>query len=245
MTKLALIGYGQMGKLIDKLAVSYDCDVIVRVDPKLDTFLSSTILSSVDVCIDFSLPDTVLDNIKIYIENKKNCVIGATGWQDNLTHVEDLVTSSGIGMVYADNFSLGMNLYYKIIDYTTKLMNKIKEYDVFGYELHHNLKVDSPSGTAKKISDIVIANLKNKSEAQFDRLNRKIKPGEFHFASIRGGKIPGTHHLGFDSQADTIELSHIARNRDGFAIGALLAAKMIKNRQGFYNFGDIFDEIFR
>jgi 4-hydroxy-tetrahydrodipicolinate reductase len=154
-----------------------------------------------------------------------------------------MVKSSGIGMVYADNFSLGMNLFYRLIDYAGKIMDKVKEYEAFGFEMHHRFKADSPSGTARVISDIMLNNLSRKSSVQFERLNRPIRQDEFHFVSLRGGNIPGVHCIGFDSDADTIELKHTARNRNGFAVGALLAANMINGKTGLYSFRDIFDQL--
>ena len=122
-------------------------------------------------------------------------------------------------------------------------MNPINDYDIFGLEYHHNLKKDSPSGTAKIISEIVLKNTDHKNKVCYDKLDRQIENDEFHFGSIRAGNIPGTHLIGFDSSADSIELKHTARNRKGLAIGALLAAKWICSRKGFFNFSDIFQDI--
>jgi 4-hydroxy-tetrahydrodipicolinate reductase len=122
-------------------------------------------------------------------------------------------------------------------------MNPVKSYDVYGFESHHKLKKDSPSGTAKFLSEIILKNTDHKDKVTYEKLDRKIDTNEFQFSSLRAGNTPGTHIIGFDSEADTIELKHTARNRQGLAVGALLAAKWICGKKGFYNFSDIFQEI--
>ncbi|MCK4694731.1 MAG: 4-hydroxy-tetrahydrodipicolinate reductase [Candidatus Cloacimonetes bacterium] len=243
MTKIAIIGYGQMGQLIEKLALENNCQVVTIIDPKLDSEISEESLANVDVCINFTVPDVVLTNIDKISQLKKNIVLGTTGWSDKKEIIRKIVLKNDIGLIYASNFSLGMNLFFSIIDNSTKLMNQVSEYDIWGLEMHHNKKIDSPSGTAKILSEIVIKNTQNKSHAQYDRLNRKIKQQELHFGSIRAGNIPGTHLIGFDSVADTIEIKHIARNREGLAIGALKAANWIKGKKGIYDFKKVFSEI--
>ena len=136
-----------------------------------------------------------------------------------------------------------MNIFFKIVDYATKLTSKIQDYDIYGLEKHHMQKVDSPSGTAKILTDIVLKNSSIKDTAQFDKIDRKIKENEFHFASIRAGHIFGEHTIGLDSSADQITLSHQLKNRSGLAMGAILAAKWIAHKKGFYNFSEIFEDI--
>lgn len=243
MIKLAIIGYGQMGKLIEQLAPEHNFEVVSIIDPHLENNISETSLSKADVCIEFTTPDTAFTNIRQISNLGKNLVVGTTGWLDKLEAVQKLVQQNKIGMVYGSNFSLGMNLFFQMVNSTTKLMNKIENYDVFGLELHHKKKKDSPSGTAKILADIVLKNTDNKTTAQFEKLSRKIEKSEFHFGSIRAGNIPGTHLIGFDSAADTIELKHTARNRKGLALGALKAAEWITKKKGLYNFTEYFSEI--
>jgi len=243
MKKLAIIGYGQMGRMIEQLAPQYGFEVvaIIDLDPNLERTPEN--LESADVCIEFTAPGAAFENIKKMVNLKKNVVVGTTGWFDKLDDVEKLVKSQNTGFVYGSNFSPGMNLFYKIVDETTRLMNSSKDYDVFGLEYHHNKKKDSPSGTAKILSEIVLKNTDQKHKSNFNKLDRKIENDEFHFASVRAGSIPGIHTIGFDSSADSIELKHTARNRNGLAIGALLAAKWICDKKGFFNFADIFQDI--
>ncbi|MBT4333854.1 MAG: 4-hydroxy-tetrahydrodipicolinate reductase, partial [Candidatus Cloacimonetes bacterium] len=147
------------------------------------------------------------------------------------------------GFIYGSNFSVGMNLFFSIIESAAKLMNKAEDYDLFGLEMHHNKKKDSPSGTAKVLSEIILQNIDRKTKVQYDKLDRKIEQDELHFTSVRSGNIPGTHSISFDSEADTIELKHTARNRNGLALGAIKAAKWINNKTGFYNFTDNLNKI--
>ena len=242
MLKIAIIGYGQMGKLIEKLAPEHNCEVIARIDPVLNNIISVESISKADVCIEFTTPNQALENIKNISQLKKNIVVGTTGWFDQLEEAEKYITENNTGLIYGANFSVGMNLFFKIIEHTSKLMNST-EYDPYGIEMHHNKKKDSPSGTAKIISEILLKNIDEKEVAQFEKLDRKIEPNEFHFTSVRAGNIPGEHIIGFDSDADTIELKHTARNRNGLAIGAIKAAHWIHNKKGFYNFQNVLDQI--
>lgn len=243
MKKLAIIGYGQMGKMIEQFAPQYDFEVVSIIDILPENSKSPEKLDSADVCIEFTTPGSTFENIKKLVNLEKNIVVGTTGWFDKLTEVEKLVCSKNTGLVYGSNFSLGMNLFFQLIESATKQMNPIKDYDVFGLEYHHKLKKDSPSGTANILSEIVLKNTDHKKKTVFEKLDRQIEKDEFHFASVRGGNIPGTHLIGFDSEADSIELKHTVRNRTGLAIGALLAAKWICDKKGFYNFSDFFLEI--
>lgn len=248
MIKIALIGYGKMGQMIHSMAQQFDCQVIAIVDPFSDNenhlkAIESLAEYDIDVCIEFSNPEVVFDNIKRIANLKLNMVIGTTGWMQHLDTVSDLIKQNEIALMYGSNYSLGMNIFYQIINYSTTLLNKVSPYDVFAYEVHHNQKKDSPSGTAKEIAQIVLKNTDAKDKVVYDRCDDAIKPNEFHFSSIRGGSIPGTHVLAFDSVADTIELSHVARNREGFAQGALIAAKWLAGKKGVFNFKEAFGEI--
>ena len=243
---LAIIGYGKMGHEIEQIAKEKGYHVIT-IDPQAFGATFKTIdknsLQNVDVCIDFTTPAVVLDNIKKIAALKKNVVVGTTGWYDQLSEVKKIVKTSGIGFLYASNFSLGINLFFAMVENAAHIMNTVEEYDVFSYELHHNQKTDSPSGTAKSIGNILLKNIHRKKTLQFEKLDRKIKPEELHIASVRAGHIPGTHVIGFDSAADTIELKHTARNRSGFALGAVLAAQWLHKKKGFYEIQDFMKSI--
>jgi len=241
--KICLIGYGQMGKLIKKIALENECNVVSIIDPVLNNAIEYETLKDCDICIDFTAPQFVKENVKKIANFKKNIVIGTTGWYREINLIKEIAEKNNIGVIYGSNFSLGMNLFFRIMEFSSKLIDKSSDYDVFGYEIHHNKKVDSPSGTAKRISNLILNNYNNKKKSQFEKLDRKINKDELHFASIRGGDVPGVHTVCFDSSADTIELKHTARNRDGLASGALKAAHWIKNKTGVFEFSSVFSEI--
>jgi 4-hydroxy-tetrahydrodipicolinate reductase len=243
MNKIALVGYGQMGKLLQKLAPENNAEVVAIIDPLLNNKISLQYIQDAEVCIEFTNPSAVIENIEKIARLKKNIVVGTTGWSDKLPEVTAIVRKYEIGLVYGANFSLGMNLFFNLTEHLSRLMNKAREYDAWGVEKHHSKKIDSPSGTAVILSDILLKNLDSKQICQFDRIRRKINPDELHFASIRAGNIPGDHIIGFDSIADSIEIKHSSRNRDGLAIGALKAAQWIRNKKGLYNFNEIFEQI--
>jgi 4-hydroxy-tetrahydrodipicolinate reductase len=246
MLRIALIGYGQMGKMLDKLAPEQGCVVTRIFDPNISQYaqeISADTLQEVDVCIDFTTPSEVIGNIDLVSSAGKNIVVGTTGWLNDLSNIENMIRLKKTGLIYSSNFSIGMNLFFLLAEKASSLIGHVGVYDVFGYELHHKKKVDSPSGTAKDLAEIVRENFPNKKSVVYDKLDRKIEESEFHFASVRGGSIPGTHVIGFDSPFDTIELKHTARNREGFAVGALKAAHWINGKEGVFDFQDIFSEI--
>ena len=232
--------------MLEKLAPEQGCVVTKIFDPNISQYaqeISADTLQDVDVCIGFTTPSGVIGNIDLVSSAGKNIVVGTTGWLNDLSNIENMIRLKKTGLIYSSNFSIGMNLFFLLAEKASSLIGPAGIYDVFGYELHHKKKVDSPSGTAKDLAEIVRENFPNKKSVVYDKLDRKIEESEFHFASVRGGSIPGTHVIGFDSAFDTIELKHTARNREGFAVGALRAAHWINGKEGVYDFQDIFSEI--
>jgi len=229
--KIALLGYGKMGKLVEVLALHEGWEV----GPKLDVFgnvggrgITASAMKGVKVAIDFSQPDAVLPNVEAAARLGVNLVVGTTGWMDAIDSVKRVVADFGIGMVYGANFSLGMNLFWEIVERTSQLMGKLPQYDPFLTEQHHRAKQDSPSGTAIRLAEI---------------MNSHFSGRTFAIGSTRAGFMPGIHTVGFDSEADTILLEHRVRNRQGFAEGAILAAKWIAGKKGLYDFHDVFSQI--
>ncbi len=240
--KIALVGYGNMGREIENLIMDYPAYSIVSVSyKKITDKLDKAGIKKADVVIDFTSPEIIVDNIKEILAMKKKLVIGTTGWYDKLDEVKSTVKKYNGGLIYAKNFSVGANIFFKIVTQSSQLFNKCEGYDVYGLEIHHRGKKDSPSGTAKKISDLIVGSYKQKKTAQFEKLDRQIEKQEIHFASVRGGNNPGYHEVVFDSLADEIKLSHQAHNRRGFAQGALLAAKFIMKNKGLWSFEDLFE----
>jgi len=241
MTKIALIGYGKMGKIIHAVAQQKQVEIVSIIDPNqegCEKVINNETLKDTDVCIEFSHPSVVVDNIKQICACQRNLVVGTTGWNDKLPEVRKMIEAADVGMVYGSNLSIGMNLFYEIVSKAAELFSEYDEYDPYGFELHHKQKADSPSGTAKELSSILMSSMHHKTKVQYEKLDRKILPEELHFGSIRAGFIPGMHTIGFDCEADTIELTHRARNRNGFALGAIKAAIWIAGKKGLYSFQD-------
>ncbi len=246
MLRIALSGYGKMGHMIEDIAKDFEIEIVSKIDPNvqgLPSKITRESLNGAQVCIDFTHPTAVLENCQMIASNHVHIVIGTTGWEQHYEAISALTDQYGIGILYGSNFSIGMNAFYRIVEQAAKLMSKLPEYDIYGLELHHNQKKDSPSGTAKELSQIIIKNMAQKTSVQFEMVNRQIEPEELHFASIRAGSIPGTHTIGFDSNADTIELIHRVRNRSGLALGALKGAMWIEDKKGIYRFSDVFEDI--
>ena len=263
--KTALIGYGKMGRLLEKRLLERKHEVLVIVDPLykgtcddipskavIYTSLESALkgaagksLKNMDAAIEFSHPDAAPGNLLFLAKEKIPAVTGTTGWFDKLPEISRAINDNGTSLVWSSNFSLGVNLFYRIAAYAAKLADPFKEYDVAGFETHHNNKADSPSGTAKTLVERVLAQMTRKKKAVYQMLDRKPEADEIHYASLRVGSVPGTHSLVFDSAADTIEITHTARSREGFAAGAVLAAEWLiaKKRTGVFTIDDALAEI--
>ena len=249
MVSIAIIGYGKMGKEIEKAANEKGIEIKSIIDPKADGATAKEIdeysMEGVDVAIDFTHPDVIMDNIRKVSGLGRNIVVGTTGWYGKSESVREMIDKSSTGLVWAPNFSLGVNLFLRIVDNASRIMDRMDDYDVFCHELHHNQKADSPSGTAGSIAETLLKNISRKKEMLTETSHERISPEKLHVTSTRAGSIPGTHMVGFDSQADTIELKHTARNRSGFALGAVLAAEWIKGKKGFFDINDMMDEMIR
>ena len=244
---IAIIGYGRMGHEIEKAAKAKGVNVVSTIDPGASDAkyreINEKSMSNADVCLDFTHPDSVISNIEKISKFKKNIVAGTTGWYDRIDEVKNIVENAKIGLIWSGNFSIGVNIYFRIIENAARVINKFNDYDLFVHEFHHNKKADSPSGTAVMIGNILIDNLDRKKKVVTEELKRRIAPDELHVSSTRGGSIPGTHIVGFDSPADTIELTHTARGREGFASGAVTAAQWIQGKKGFYGIDDLMKDI--
>ena len=239
---IALIGYGKMGKLIKLLAEDKGHQVTAIVDPYAEgcyKTINQEALSRAEVCIDFTHPQVVVENIRQIAALGKPMVIATTGWYSRMDEVKQLVTQHNVGLIWSGNFSMGVQAMFKIVEAAAKIFNTLPDYDVLGHEIHHKHKADSPSGTATMLGKILLDNIERKTQLVYDKLDRKIEPDELHFSSSRGGAIPGTHVIMFDSAVDTIEIKHTARGREGFAAGAILAAEFIKDKTGLYSIDDL------
>lgn len=239
--KIALIGYGKMGQEIANVIADSNSHSIVSISYKNSTAdLDKEGIKKADVAIDFTSPEIVVKTIKEVAALRTNLVIGTTGWYDKLNEVKAVAKDSGIGLIYGQNFSIGANMFFQIVSFASELAARFGTYDIYGFEIHHKGKKDSPSGTARKLTEVIRKANPAKKTEQFDRVNRQIHGEELHFASIRGGFNPGYHEVVLDSMADEIRLVHAARGRRGFAEGAVLAAEFIKGKKGFYSVEDMF-----
>lgn len=224
---LAILGYGKMGRTIAQLAPQRGFEVRLIMDIDVNTGgagITSENFRGIDVCIEFTEPKAVLDNVRRVAAKGCNLVVGTTGWHNQLEEVRKVVESSGIGMVYAANFSIGVQLFYRLARQAAEAFAAFPIYDPYLTESHHKFKKDAPSGTALEI--------KRQVQAAF-------KDHEVPVSSTRAGYIPGTHELGFDSEADMVILRHTARSRQGFAEGALYAARWVVGKKGLFNFAEI------
>jgi 4-hydroxy-tetrahydrodipicolinate reductase len=233
--KIALMGYGKMGREIEAAARAQG-DTIAEVFD-VDRLPSAVALRDVDVCIEFSTPQTAVENIRVALEARKDIVVGTTGWYDRLPEIRSEVKESGL--IYSSNFSLGVNIYFRIVAAAAELMQNAADYDPFIHEVHHRQKTDSPSGTALRLAEILMKRIERKKEIAKDRIEGKIPPHALHVSSTRAGVIAGTHTVFFDSEADSIELTHVAKGRSGFALGALRAAHWIHGKKGVYTMDDV------
>jgi 4-hydroxy-tetrahydrodipicolinate reductase len=224
---LVLLGYGKMGRAIAALAPQRDFCVVRVLDENSNQDqkgITPENLEGIDVALDFTTPQAVVDNIRRVAALGCNIVVGTTGWMERLDEARSAVETAGTGLVYGANFSIGVQLFYRAARAMATAFSAHPEYEPYITEAHHHLKKDAPSGTALELK----------------RQVQVILPGrEIDVASIRAGHIPGTHEMGFDSEGDTVILRHTARSRQGFAEGALYAARWVAGKRGVFNFAEI------
>ncbi len=228
--KIALIGYGAMGKLIETLAENKRHEIAAVIDESYTNLSVEKLaakLKDADVAIDFSIAEAVRRNVEACLAAQIPLVEGTTGWNNEKENIKKSVEESGGAFVFGANFSIGVNLFYRITDFAAELFSKVEDYEAFIEEQHHSRKLDAPSGTALKLKDVVAKHITK----------------DFSVSSTRAGQIPGTHRVGFDGNADQILLEHFARSREGFASGAILAAEWIVGKKGFYEFTEVIEKI--
>src|SRR4030095_5880963 len=200
MIKLALIGYGKMGKMIESIAKPSEFEITGRFD--VDNPPASYLKDKPDVAIEFSTPHSVIDNIKFLTENKINIVCGTTGWYDKITEIKKIIEQNGTGFIYASNFSVGVNLFFQIVSYAAKLINKYPQYDIKVEETHHTQKLDKPSGTAIRIAEYLMREIKRKEIYVND--SQCPQDNEINILSHRIENVVGNHKVLFDSESDSI-----------------------------------------
>ena len=245
--KIALLGYGKMGKIIEKIAISRKHEIVLTIGVDNLQDLTTENLQKADVVIEFSTPAAVISNIEHCFTAGVPVVVGTTGWYDKLPAIKQQCEQGGNTLLYGSNFSVGVNVFFHVNRLLAKMMNNYPYYDVQVEEIHHMQKLDAPSGTAITIAEGIIENLDSKSK-WINVLTTDDKDDDGQAAgnqllieSMRIDSVPGTHTVIYDSEVDTIEFKHTAHNRNGFALGAVLAAEWVHNKKGFYSVEAMFD----
>ena len=245
--KIALLGYGKMGKIIEKIALDRKHEIVLKIDHDNQHELTTENLQKADVAIEFSTPATVLGNIEHCFNAGVPIVVGTTGWHNQLDQIKQQCKEGGNSFIYGTNFSVGVNIFFHINKILARLMNKQPYYDVQIEEIHHIQKLDAPSGTAITIAEGIINNLDAKKQwvnvltDTNEPVDDNAKADDVLIESYRIDSVPGTHTVIYDSEVDTIEIKHTAHNRNGFALGAVLAAEWIPGKKGFFSVEDMFD----
>lgn len=243
--KIALLGYGKMGKAIEKIAEVKNHEIVYRVDLNNAFDFLPISLQNVDVAIDFSMPTAAVDNILKCFEAKVPIVVGTTGWYDQFDLIKEKCLNENQSLVHSTNFSIGVNIFYKLNKILSSMMANYSDYDVMIEEIHHTQKKDHPSGTALTLAKHILKDNQRKDKIK-DRLifdskqaSQSVKPNELLIESMREGDVTGTHTVRYESVIDSISITHDAKSRYGFAKGALLAAEWIVDKKGIYTMDDI------
>ncbi len=240
--KIALIGYGKMGKMIEQIAKDRGHEIVSIIDIDNQEDFESEAFASADVAIEFTAPQAAYGNyLKAFAKNVK-VVSGSTGWmKDHGDEVRKMCTEGGQTLFWASNFSVGVAIFSAVNRYLAKIMNGFSQYDVHMEETHHIHKIDAPSGTAITLAEEMIANLDRKDSWVKGQENQPYDKSTLRIDSLRRGEVPGIHTIRYDSEADMITISHEAHSRKGFALGAVLAAEYTKDHQGLLTISDMFD----
>ncbi|WP_047789665.1 4-hydroxy-tetrahydrodipicolinate reductase [Tenacibaculum mesophilum] len=228
--KIALLGYGRMGKEIEKIALQRGHEIVIKTSGK-----EVYDITKADVAIDFSIPSSAYDNISNCINNNIPVISGTTGWLDKYNDIVDLCNDKKGAFIYASNFSLGVNVFFELNKQLAKMMSTLEQYNVSIEEIHHTKKLDAPSGTAITLAEGVIENTNQKAW----ELDEKTSEENIPITAIRTPDVPGTHTVTYNSEVDTIDIKHTAHNRQGFALGAVIAAEWLNNKTGVFTMRDV------
>ena len=229
--KIALVGYGKMGKIIDEIATQRNHEIVAR----LNESPTSGDLNNADVVIEFSNPEVAFNNIKTCLENNIPVICGTTGWLDQKSEIEKIAAENNTAFLYGSNFSLGVNLFFALNEKLANLMKNFPEYNVQLEEIHHTHKKDAPSGTAISLAEGII-----KNDQRFEGWKlEETKEKELGIFAIREDEVPGTHSVFYKSSVDEIEIKHTAYSRNGFALGAVIAAEWIQGKTGNFSMKDV------
>ena len=228
---IALLGYGKMGKVIERIALERGHNIVL-IKTKTNEIID---LSDVDIAIDFSIPSAAVENISTCFNQNTPVVSGTTGWLENYSEMIALCNEKNSGFIYASNFSLGVNIFFELNKQLAKMMSNLEQYNASIEEIHHTQKLDAPSGTAITLAEGIIDNTTNTSWS----LDKKRSNNDIVIKSKRIENIPGTHIIDYSSNVDSIEIKHTAHNRNGFALGAVIAAEWLVNKTGVFSMKDV------
>ncbi|MFV0390950.1 MAG: 4-hydroxy-tetrahydrodipicolinate reductase [Paludibacteraceae bacterium] len=234
--KLALIGHGKMGKTIERIARERGHEIVSIIDIDNRNDFQSEAFKSADVAIEFTAPSVAVENYLQAFEAGVSVVSGTTGWTNQLDNVKAIIQEKDATLFWASNFSLGVNVFMAVNKYLAKLMNQFPDYNVEMTEVHHTQKLDAPSGTGITLAEGILENLDRKSKWVEDVENH---PNELAIKSLREGQVPGIHTIRYESDVDSIEITHDAKSREGFALGAVVAAEFVKDKKGLLGMGDL------
>lgn len=234
--KIALIGYGKMGKTIEQIAKERGHEIVCIIDTDNLQDFESTAFASADVAIEFTAPSVAIENYRKSWKVGVPVVSGTTGWNSQLTEIQQEVTKNDFTLFWSSNFSLGVNIFIEVNQHLAKLMNQFPEYNVSIIETHHTEKKDAPSGTAITLAEDILKKIERKTEWT---LGYTTETNKLSISSIREGQVPGTHVVNYDSPVDSITLTHAAKNRQGLAIGAVIAAEFTVGKKGFLGMHDL------
>lgn len=231
--KIALFGYGKMGKEIEQIALQRGHEIVLKIKGTEEYDISQA-----DIAIDFSVPNAALSNIVSCFRNNVPVISGTTGWLDDFDKAIDVCKENNGSFIYASNFSIGVNIFFELNKQLAKMMNSQKEYSINVEEIHHTKKLDTPSGTAITLAEGIINNT-SKRDWQLKERQTQINAGTIPIEAKRIIDVPGTHIISYESQIDSIEIKHTAHNRKGFALGAVIAAEWLNNKIGIYTMKDV------
>ncbi len=229
--KIALLGYGRMGKTIENIALKRGHTIVLKVDEHTKSYD----ISVADIAIEFSIPSVAFNNIEICLQNNVPVVCGTTGWLKNYDKAVELCKKNNGSFIYASNFSLGVNIFFELNEYLAKMMNNLSDYKISMEEIHHTKKLDAPSGTAITLAEGIIKHSNKDSWA----LDFSKDEKEIPIVAKRIPDVPGTHSVCYKSDVDTIEIDHKAHSRDGFALGSVIAAEWLFGKKGVYSMKDV------
>jgi 4-hydroxy-tetrahydrodipicolinate reductase len=231
--KIALIGYGKMGRTIERFALQRGHSITARIDKDNTEDIYSDAFKSSDIAIEFSVPETAFHNVSTALNLGVPVVCGTTGWLDRLDEARQLCDRKELVFIYSSNFSLGVNIFFHINRKLAEVMKSYPEYRVSIEEIHHIHKKDAPSGTAVTLAEDIL------SQINLDKWSLKKDENSLHISAVREGEVPGTHSVLYESGIDSISIRHEAKSRDGFALGAVIAAEFARGKRGFFTMKEV------